>query len=100
MRKSFILYLTVMAVGLVGCLPRVQATPTSTASVVPRSSPTVTLAVPEEPAVLPDSGCTVITQKPTPGPTAELAYPPITSSDWVKGPAGAKVTIIEDSDFQ
>jgi protein-disulfide isomerase len=49
---------------------------------------------------LPASGCTVISQKPTPGPTAETVYPPITASDWVKGPSDAKVTIIEYSDFQ
>jgi hypothetical protein len=35
-----------------------------------------------------------------PDPTAESIFPPVSETDWVKGPASAKVTIIEYSDFQ
>jgi protein-disulfide isomerase len=100
MKKLFLLFLMVLAVGLAGCIPQVQATPTSTATTEARPAPTVVLTVPSESAFLPDSGCTVITKQPTPGPTAESIFPPVSDKDHVKGPANAKVTIIEYSDFQ
>mgnify|MGYP000358993877 CR=1 FL=1 len=98
MKKSFLLFLMLMAVGLTGCLSQVQAT--STATTEARPAPTVVLTVPTQSAFLPDSGCTVISKKPTPGPTAESIFPPVSESDHAKGPASAKVTIIEYSDFQ
>jgi protein-disulfide isomerase len=100
MKKLLLLFLMFMAVVVSGCLPQAQATPTSTATTAARPAPTVVLTVPTEAALLPDSGCTVITKKPTPGPTAESIYPPVSETDHVKGPASAKVTIIEYSDFQ
>lgn len=106
MRKLLLIVLLLIAIGLAGCLPEVQATPTAlptaqpTATTSTRPAPTVVLTVPTQAPLLPDSGCTVITQKPTPGPTAESAFPPVSDKDWVKGPANAKVTIIEYSDFQ
>jgi hypothetical protein len=96
MRKVHLVFLTLL---LVGCLPKVQATPTITPTEA-RPTPTEVLPVPTQVVITPASSCTVITQKPTPGPTPESIFPPITSSDWVKGPANAKVTIIEYSDFQ
>jgi hypothetical protein len=100
MKKSILLFLMLLAVSLTGCLPKAQATPTTTATAEARPVPTVVLTVPTQSAFLPDPGCTVITKKPTPGPTAESIYPPITDADHVKGPEDAKVTIIEYSDFQ
>jgi hypothetical protein len=100
MRKFILIFMLLTAVGLVGCIPQVQATPTATTTTVARPAPTVILTVPTQAALSPDSGCTVITQKPTPGPTAESIFPPVSDTDWVKGPATAKVTIIEYSDFQ
>jgi protein-disulfide isomerase len=100
MKKLFLFFSLLMAIGLVGCLPQEQATPASTATSESRPAPTVVLSVPTESAFLPDSGCTVITKKPTPGPTAESIFPPVSKTDWVKGPDNAKVTIIEYSDFQ
>jgi hypothetical protein len=100
MRKFILISLLLMAVGLAGCIPQVQATPTATATTNTRPAPTVILTVPTQAALFPDSGCTVITQKPTPGPTAESIFPPVSDTDWVKGPITAKVTIIEYSDFQ
>ena len=103
-RNASLVLITLIAVMLAGCLPQAQAAPTSTATLAPtttsRPAPTVTLAVAEETPILLNSGCTVVTQKPTPGPTAESNFPPVSPSDWVRGPADAKVTIIEYSDFQ
>jgi cyclophilin family peptidyl-prolyl cis-trans isomerase/protein-disulfide isomerase len=46
------------------------------------------------------SGCTVISPKPTPGPTLASIFPPITSKDWVRGSLDAPITILEYGDFQ
>jgi protein-disulfide isomerase len=104
MKKSFLLLLLLLAMGLFGCLPKATPVPTATlaapSTALPNAAPTTGLLVPNENALLPDSGCTVVTQKPTPGPTPETIYPPITADDHTKGPADAKVTIIEYSDFQ
>lgn len=100
MRRYILIFLMLTAVGLAGCLPQVQANPTPTATITTRQAPTVVLTVPTQAPLLPNSSCTVVTQKPTPGPTAELIFPPVSDTDWVKGPASAKVTIIEYSDFQ
>jgi hypothetical protein len=110
MKKIFMLFLILLAMGLTGCKPKeltasnltstatTEARPTLTKEVGP--APTAILTVPTQSAILPDSGCTVITMKPTPGPTAESIYPPVSDTDHVKGPASAKVTMIEYSDFQ
>jgi hypothetical protein len=100
MRKLLFNMLLLATAGLASCLPLVKATPSPTATTTTRPAPTVALTVPTQAALLPASGCTVITLKPTPGPTAESIFPPVTDGDWVKGPASAKVTIIEYSDFQ
>ncbi len=100
MRKSILLLLLLAAWVLASCLPQSQDTPIPTATSPSRPAPTVVLSVPTQSALLPDSGCTVISQKPTPGPTAVSIYPPVSSTDWVKGPSSAKVTIIEYSDYQ
>ncbi len=100
MRKNLLLTLMLAAVVLSSCLPQVQATPTNTATATARPLSTAVQSNPTQAELLPDSGCTVITLKPTPGPTPVPVYPPVTDSDWVKGPASAKVTIIEYSDFQ
>ncbi len=100
MRKIVVILLVLTSILLAGCLPTAPASPTATATTASRPAPTVVLTVPTQGALLPDSGCTVISQKPTPGPTAASIFPPVSSTDWVKGPADAKVTIIEYSDFQ
>jgi len=100
MRKLILILLVLISIVLAGCLPQVQATPAATATARSRPAPTVVLTVPTQGALFPDSGCTVISRKPTPGPTAESIFPPVSDTDWVKGPANARVTIIEYSDFQ
>ncbi len=100
MRKILLILLVLLSIALAGCLPTAPLTTAATPTVRSRPAPTVVLNVPAQQAQSPDSGCTVISQKPTPGPTAESIYPPVSNTDWVKGPANAKVTIIEYSDFQ
>jgi protein-disulfide isomerase len=100
MRKLILLFLMLTSVALAGCLSQPQASPTSTATAITRPISTSVVTIPAQAALLPDSGCTVVTVKPTPGPTAVTIYPPVSTTDWVKGPDSAKVTIIEYSDFQ
>lgn len=45
-------------------------------------------------------GCTVNSPNPTPGPTEQSIFPPVTEDDWSRGPEDAAVTIISYSDFQ
>jgi hypothetical protein len=58
------------------------------------------------PAVLGPGGlqlttnCTVVSRKPTPGPTEESLFPPVSEDDWVLGAKNAEVTLLEYSDFQ
>jgi len=74
------------------------------ASQAPTNAGKITAAAPqvqESPAqVAAPPGCTVTSPRPTPGPTEESVFPPITSADWVNGPPDAAVTFIEYSDFQ
>jgi hypothetical protein len=100
MRKPILLFLLMVAIVLAGCLPQTPAvvpTATATQSVKPANQVPV---IPTQAALLPDSGCTVIAQKPSTEATAETVYPAITEQDWTKGPAEARVTILEYSDFQ
>jgi protein-disulfide isomerase len=100
MRKLIPFLLLLGAVALAGCLPQTQATvPTATETKPVQPTPTSVLQIPTQAVLLPDSGCTVVAKNPT-SPTAEPGYPPITDQDWTKGPADAKVTIVEYSDFQ
>jgi len=100
MRKLFLIILTTSMVWLAGCLPQAQATLNPTATTQAQPSPTVAVTAPTQAALVPDSGCTAITKKPTPGPTPQSIYPAVADKEWVKGPASAKVTIVEYADFQ
>lgn len=46
------------------------------------------------------TNCTVVSRKPTPGPTQESLFPPVNEHDWIKGSMDAEITLIEYSDFQ
>jgi len=45
-------------------------------------------------------GCTVVSPKPTAGPTQESLFPPVSNQDWAQGAATAAVTLVEYGDFQ
>lgn len=65
-----------------------SVTPTNRPPATTRSAPT------REP------GCTVVTRKPTPGPTRPSQAPAPSAKDWSRGASDAAVTIIDYSDFQ
>jgi hypothetical protein len=97
MRKNILTLLLLASVALTACA---KTTPTSIPT-FPAPAPTTELEVPQSSQLeAPNSGCTVVARRPTPGPTQESLFPPVTEDDHVKGPADAKVTIIEYSDFQ
>jgi len=70
------------------------ATPTATAT-QQGVNPTVTSIV-----NAPVSPCTSFTTIPTPGPETPSLFPPVTSSDHIRGPQDAIVKILVYSDFQ
>jgi cyclophilin family peptidyl-prolyl cis-trans isomerase/protein-disulfide isomerase len=74
------------------------ATPAVQESVETGSGPTV----PFEPVAgdTPMEGCTVSTLLPAPDPAVTSRFPAVSETDWVRGPSGAAVTIVEYSDFQ
>jgi hypothetical protein len=77
--------------------------PTKTASLTQALEPTDTPASTEEPIPVSGEslpGCTVKSLFPTPNPTMEALFPPVSEGDWVRGPETASVTLIEYSDFQ
>lgn len=46
------------------------------------------------------AGCVVQSPFPTPGPTEQSLFSPVSAKDWIKGPDSATVTFTEYSDFQ
>jgi len=70
--------------------PGKQATPTE--------APQPTTAVVQAGVQVP-IGCTVVSPEPTLGPTEQSLFPPPGEKDWTLGPADARFTIIEYSDF-
>ncbi|HLF29700.1 MAG TPA: thioredoxin domain-containing protein, partial [Xanthomonadales bacterium] len=86
MLKRLILPFVALIALLTACSGKTQAIATS----IPTNAPS--------PAKKP--GCTVMSLKPTPGPTERSLFPPVSSSDWARGAESADVTIIEYSDYQ
>ena len=83
------------AVATVATQLATQTRPALAGQPSPQVSPTQAVAaVPGAPA-----GCTVVSPQPTPGPTEQSAFPPVSDEDWVKGPETAFLTIIEYGDF-
>ncbi len=102
----FALYFVLFSLALTACQ---GATPlpnqTETATLAATSPATATLPATSTPGgKAPTSsespGCVVQSPFPTPGPTEQSLFPPVSASDWVKGPASATVTFTEYSDFQ
>lgn len=96
MKKIILPFLLIAGLILTACVGKTTASPTVT-----RLAPTALVTVPAQSGLSgPDSGCTVVSRQPTPGPTQQSMFPPITDKDWTQGTPGAKVTLIEYSDFQ
>lgn len=100
MRKPLLLFILLVSLSLSSCLPETQVSPTATATQKASPVPTISLALPTEIGVPVSADCTVVTLRPSPGATAETAYPVVTAADWSEGPADAKITIVEYGDFQ
>ena len=99
MRKNILTLLVLASVALSACAQSTAA-PTSVPTLAAPAA-TTALEVPASSALnQPQSGCTVVAKRPTPGPTQASLFPPVTEDDHVRGPDTAKVTIIEYSDFQ
>ena len=96
MRKIPLLIILLLAVGLTGCLETKDA-PTPTSSPIPTVILDIAAASDEFST---GSGCTVVAFKPTPGPTPASPYLPVTAEEWSRGPADARFTLIQYSDFQ
>lgn len=106
MSKYTLLLLLALALLLAACGGVSPVSPTIVAPTaalpatsIPKTAATATSAgggtLAEAPA-----GCTVISPKNTPGPTAQSLFPAVTDKDWSTGPKDASVTLIEYSDFQ
>jgi hypothetical protein len=110
MRKMLVPVVLLASVLLSACASKTTPTLQPMPSVEPTATDVPTLAAPAPTTVLevpqsseltgPDSGCTVVARRATPGPTQESLFPPVTKDDHVKGSENARVTIIEYSDFQ
>lgn len=97
MKKLILPFLILTGLVLYACSGKAETTSTATS----RPAPTTVLTVPADNGLAgPESGCTVVTRRPTPGPTQQSLFPAVGENDWALGPADAKVTIIEYSDFQ
>jgi cyclophilin family peptidyl-prolyl cis-trans isomerase/protein-disulfide isomerase len=96
MRKYPMFILILLAAVLTGCLSAKE-----TAQPTQSPVPTVVLDIPAaSDDFSTNSGCTVVAVKPTPGPTPESPFMPVTEDEWTRGPVDAPITIIEYSDFQ
>ena len=99
MRKTVVFALLVGTLVLAACTP---ATPVPTATPTPLPSPTPTTAptaVSGEP-IQQVEDCQVVTMLPDPQPVDAALFAGISDADHALGPADAKVTILEYSDFQ
>lgn len=98
-RPFYSLSLLVLAFAIAGCqgnaptAAQIAATPSLPP--IQATQPAVTATSTSSPM-----GCTVISPKPTLGPTQASLFPPVGKEDWVQGPEDASVTLVEYSDFQ
>lgn len=99
----------VLALLLVACRgdksqPQVESTtvpePTAVAYATAPSGQALAATLPAPADQAPPPGCTIISPRPTPGPTEQSLFPPAGEADWTIGPDSAQITFIEYSDFQ
>lgn len=81
--------------------PAAEAMLTATTALIATAAPTETIAPTSAyPTSAAPPGCTVVSPRPTPGPTEESLFPAVSEADWVLGPSDAQITLTEYSDFQ
>lgn len=88
MLRKFLPVFALAALIVTGCKGKANGTVTATQKPGAANTPGA--------ATVP--GCTVTSFQPT--PEAESYFPKVTDQDWARGPATAKVTILDYSDFQ
>ena len=92
-KQTYLILLFFIAIIFIlsACAAETKTTPTSPVIlVVPTIIDTPTSAV----------SCSAITAEPTPAPSADSYFPPVSQADFSFGPADAPVTIVEYCDFQ
>lgn len=94
-----ILSFLVLSTWLLAACAQTPGAATPQVSQAADASPAVQNTAVAPQASAPQSQCTVIALRPTPGPTEDAIIPPVGERDWTKGPADAYVTILEYSDF-
>lgn len=102
--KRVLPLLLLVAVLLAACGGQSTATKwASTSTKAPTTAKAAATATAVQPTAAPTptvtplpNGCQTVSLLPPPDP----AFPDVTKTDWVKGPASAKITILEFSDFQ
>jgi cyclophilin family peptidyl-prolyl cis-trans isomerase/protein-disulfide isomerase len=96
--KKFIFTLLFMAAMLAACNPTGPVTPTPAPSTGAEPS---TGTIPTQDVNATAMECSVVSVRPTPGPTEVSMFPPVDETDWVMGNnPDAALTVIEYSDFQ
>ncbi len=98
MHKVWFSILILGAVVLSACTP--AATPAAVASATPLPAPSATAPAAQAGTAVVPAGdtmqCTLETILPTPEANR---FAPVTEKDWAQGPADAKITLLEYSDF-
>jgi hypothetical protein len=102
MRKIKNSIILILGLLLAACQSQTVPPPTAISSVTRVATPTAIVAPTQTPPKISVAGsahCTVISPRPTPGPTEVSIFPPVSPQDWISGPADARITLIEYSDF-
>ena len=108
MKKLVVLTLLVIML-LTACSAAPAAAPTVAATVAPTAAADQPTPAADQPTTAVEAvatatpgpaSCTVVGRQPTPGPTETSLFPLPTAEDWSEGVSGARLTIIEYSDFQ
>lgn len=97
MRNKLVLIGVIATLLLAACA---KTTSTPAATEAPTAASTGEAAATEVATSSGPATCTVSSSLPTPGPTEASLFPPVTESDWTKGPENATMTIIIYDDFQ
>ncbi len=112
MHNRWLSIVLLAAVVLAACSPAAPATTPISSTVgvspatlqvttpLPIASPETPAAVAETPTQLPPATCAKTDIIPQANPTVIAAIPVVTDKDWTIGPATARISLIEYSDYQ
>jgi hypothetical protein len=110
MHNRWLSIVLLAAVVLAACSPAAPATTPVSSTVgvnpatlqvsTPVAAPPTSAAVAETPTQLPPATCAKADIIPQPNPTVVALIPPVTDKDWTIGPATARISLLEYSDYQ